>query len=168
MKTRAQSQVNQAAQQAKQQGRRLIDEQKHNAVGHLDKIAKALHDTAKRMRDQNEQTAGNMVDQAARGLEQLSSRLRDQDPEVMFRQVRDMARRQPALFIGGTVIAGFMLARFLKSSSDEQHSMGMQRSSRHHGDSSDSYVTSAHANPDEVVAGRAGMPPEMPTGRRNY
>jgi hypothetical protein len=34
--------------------------------------------------------------------------------------VEDFARRQPALFIGGSVAAGFALARFLKSSADRR------------------------------------------------
>lgn len=168
MKAKAKAQMNEAAEQAKAKGQQVFQEQKTNAVGHLDKIAQALHQTATNMRNENEQTAGKIIDQAASGLERLASGLRTQDMESMYYQARNAVRRQPALFIGGTIAAGFLISRFLKSS--EEHPHTDEQAHAYHSDElqPSSYVTSAHANPDEITAGRAGVPPKMPSGRRNY
>jgi hypothetical protein len=58
------------------------------------------------------------------GLDSVATVLRDQDPRSIVRAVEGFARRQPALFVAGSVAAGFALARFLKSSSPGPESEG--------------------------------------------
>lgn len=81
-------------------------------------------------------------------------------------QTSRMVRRQPALFIGGAVAAGFLLSRFLKSSEHHESSGGYESRSGYSGQGMP-HVTSAHVDPDEILPGRA-MPPVTPTGRRDY
>jgi hypothetical protein len=40
--------------------------------------------------------------------------LRETDPAELLQQVQGFARRQPGLFIGASLVAGFALARFGK------------------------------------------------------
>jgi hypothetical protein len=42
--------------------------------------------------------------------------VRERSLEDLMCMVDDFARRQPAAFFGGSVVAGFLLSRFLKSS----------------------------------------------------
>jgi hypothetical protein len=42
--------------------------------------------------------------------------VREKDVNEMLRDVQQFARRQPALFIGGSFAAGLLAARFLRSS----------------------------------------------------
>jgi hypothetical protein len=44
--------------------------------------------------------------------------LQERDIDQIAFEVQDMARRQPAMFLGGAFLLGFMAARFLKSSGD--------------------------------------------------
>jgi hypothetical protein len=52
--------------------------------------------------------------------EKLSTYLRDNDLRGFVRDTETFARRRPEVFLGGTLIAGLMLARFLKASSPDQ------------------------------------------------
>jgi hypothetical protein len=55
----------------------------------------------------------------AEGLDDVAHEIRDRAPGEAFRSIESFARRQPAAFVGASVMAGFFLSRFLKSSSAE-------------------------------------------------
>jgi hypothetical protein len=59
------------------------------------------------------------VGTAADGLEQLATGLRERSFGDIYGDVEAMARRQPVTFAAGAAIAGFLLARFIKSSAEE-------------------------------------------------
>jgi ElaB/YqjD/DUF883 family membrane-anchored ribosome-binding protein len=171
-------QATQWAETAKNRGRRMLDEQKGNAVEQISGIARALHQSADQcMERDDERTAGRVLEQAAAGLDRLSDMLRSRDVDAMMDQATTLMRRQPALFIGGTAAAGFLLSRFLKSSNERSQGDGERRGEAHAGRAGGvsaepsydgaSYVTSAHVNPGEV-SGRSSAPPVTPTGRRDY
>jgi len=62
--------------------------------------------------------AGEYVDKAASQLENFADTLRARDPAELVNEVRNFARREPAVVVCGAVIAGFAIVRFLKSSPD--------------------------------------------------
>jgi len=51
-------------------------------------------------------------------LERLSGTLRNKDLDGMVRDAESFARRQPLVFFGAAMAAGFLAVRFLKSSSE--------------------------------------------------
>lgn len=170
------------AEDAKSRGRQMLDRQKGTAVDQISGIARALHQSADQcMSSEDQRQAGRVIEQAASGLDRLADTLRSRDIDAMIDQATSLMRRQPALFIGGTVVAGFMLSRFLKSSNERSEDyeggydeayVGRERgvAAEPYGTSTDddtSYVTSAHVNPGEVGS-RPSQPPVMPTGRRDY
>jgi len=59
-----------------------------------------------------------MRDILMENTERFANGLRDKSADELLRDVRNLARRQPALFIGGSVAVGILAARFLKSSRD--------------------------------------------------
>ena len=59
--------------------------------------------------------AGQYIRTAARQMDNLSEALRTRDATGLAREVKDFARREPAIFICGAVLAGFAVVRFLKS-----------------------------------------------------
>jgi len=69
------------------------------------------------MRERDQQLLSSYVERAADQIEQISDYLRDRNVEDFIDDAQDMARRQPALFVGGAFALGFLMARFLKSSS---------------------------------------------------
>jgi hypothetical protein len=57
----------------------------------------------------------------AESLDRFSSTLRDRDIADLAGDMEVVVRRHPALFIGACAVAGFALARFLKSSGRNAH-----------------------------------------------
>lgn len=206
-KERMKRQASHWADQAKQRGRSMLDQQKGGAADQIAKLADVLHQTADQCsKNEDQRSIGRILDQAASGLERAADAIRSKDIDSLMNQATDLMRRQPALFIGGSVLAGFALSRFLKSSSQHGYSDtgSYGRGDRHRGDydtsatgiygeayeetqgaedmrrtrsdqelggsGQSSFVTSAHVNPGEVSgSGRpGGVPPVMPTGRRDY
>jgi hypothetical protein len=100
---------------AKEVARSKFSEQQHAAASSLGDFAGALRKSAEEMQGRH-QSAARFAQSAASGLEQLSGALRNRDMESMLRDAEGFARRQPAAFFGAAVLAGFLAARFLKSS----------------------------------------------------
>ena len=93
--------------------------QKGRATGGLDAIAQAVRQSTGQMRSDQHDTVAQYVDKAAEQLERLSGALKAKDVNELLRDAQRLARRQPALFIGGSFAVGLLAARFLKSSPDD-------------------------------------------------
>ncbi len=134
------------AQQAKQQGREAAQKARHQAsrlgeqawwqaksqVGtrqqraaqQLDSVAQALRHTGQQLREQDNASFGEYADRAAEQVERVSGYLREKDPDQLISEAENLARRQPALFLGGAFALGLLGARFLKSSAQDGGSEG--------------------------------------------
>ena len=118
----AKSQTKRAAEQARDQVESLVVRQKDGASDRLDGVAAALRHTALTLEEGNlDADLGRYAARAARQVERLSNYLRDTDLRDLARDTAEFARRRPELFLGGTFLAGLMLARFLKSSGGIEH-----------------------------------------------
>jgi len=60
-------------------------------------------------------------------VDRVSRYLRDKDLPALVRDTEGFARRHPDLFLGGSLVAGVLLARFLKSSADRQEAWAGER-----------------------------------------
>jgi hypothetical protein len=119
--------IGQAGQTLKQEAQTFAaaagDKVKAEAQKHAQTATKTLGDFANAVRRagdelaQNDQSpASRLVRQAADGLEGLSRNLADKQPEDLLNAVRDFGRRNPAAFIGGAVLVGLALGRFVRAS----------------------------------------------------
>ena len=61
--------------------------------------------------------AADYSETAAQKLRTAAEYFNSHDVETMYRDVEGLARRNPAVFVGGAFAIGFLAARFLKSSS---------------------------------------------------
>lgn len=112
------------ADEARYQGRLLLNEQKEQMAEQISGVAQALRQSVEHYQQQNEQqAAGRVLEQTATGLDQLSDLLRSGDVDLLLRRTGNLMRQQPALFMGGAVAAGFVLSRFLKSSTEHGHGL---------------------------------------------
>lgn len=96
----------------------LVSERKDLATQRLDQLAASLRNTASRLQDEQVAPIAQCADYCAGQVDRVSLYLRERDLEGMVEDVEDFARRRPELFLGGTFLAGLLLARFLKSSSE--------------------------------------------------
>jgi hypothetical protein len=115
-KDRLATQAQEIAGEAKQHAKTMLDEQKGMAAGTLGSVAEALRQAAQQLHDREQGTIAQYAEQAAGQIDRLSRQLSEKDMGQFIRDAEDLARRQPELFIGGAVAAGFLLARFLKAS----------------------------------------------------
>src|SRR5690606_40974563 len=63
-------------------------------------------------------TAARAAEQAAGQIARLSQGLKNKDVGELMNDAQRLARRQPALFVGGAFTLGLLGARFLKSSQE--------------------------------------------------
>jgi hypothetical protein len=102
---------------AKEIARGKLAEQQESAASSLGSFAQALRKSAQEMQGDGQQASVARIAQtAADGLERFSGSLRNKDLDSMLRDAESLARRQPVLFFGAAVAAGFLAVRFLKSS----------------------------------------------------
>ena len=70
-----------------------------------------------KQRDPLTRIAADYSETAAEKLRTAADYFNSHDVETMYRDVEGLARRNPAIFVGGAFAIGFLAARFLKSSS---------------------------------------------------
>jgi len=106
----------QMASQAKEQGKAMAAQQKDAAAAQIDSVVSAVRDTARHMENGQSGQVGRYVGMAADRLESFGRQLREKDIDALLEDAQTFAHRSPLAFFGGSVVAGFLLARFLKSS----------------------------------------------------
>lgn len=103
--------------------REMADRQKAAGVEQIGMVARAVHGAASEIESQSPRTAA-LIHETANSLERASSALRHQNVDQLADAFGRFARTNPAAFFAGTVVAGFALARFLKSSAHRSESSG--------------------------------------------
>ena len=116
----AQEQTRALWQDAKESARSMLDEHKHSAASGICDIAEALRTSARNLSGKDQTTVARLARGAADGLDQLSGAIERRDLDGWVREAEALARRRPVAFFGAAVAAGFLAARFLKSSSQTQ------------------------------------------------
>jgi hypothetical protein len=99
----------------KDSARRIAEQKKNVGADRLDEVARAVHGAARDIQQGLPQAAEFVEDAAAR-LEAAAAALRARSIDDVVRGLNDFARDRPAAFFAGTVLAGFALTRFFKSS----------------------------------------------------
>ena len=104
--------------------RATAEEQKVAGAERVSAIAGAISRTADELESELPQAA-RYVRGAATEIQNLSDTVRQRDVNALLRDVQDLARRQPAAFLGVSVLAGFAAVRFLKTSSQSASTDGI-------------------------------------------
>jgi len=112
----AQQAAGQVVDQARQQVSSRLADQKDRAAEGLTSVAHALRQTSQQLHEQDQQAVTGYIESAASQVERVSNYLKQNDLGGLIDDVERFARRQPALFLGGTFVLGLLGARFLKSS----------------------------------------------------
>ncbi len=113
------STARQAAGHVVDETRDFAEEKKDAGADHVARLGQAVHGAADQLGRELPQAAG-FIHSAADTLQSAASSMRERSIEDMVAGFRDFARRQPAAAFAGSVLAGFALARFLKSSSPNE------------------------------------------------
>lgn len=94
-----------------------LKSQKDDASSKLGGVAAALRETGKTLGagDDKDSALPGYANQAADQVERLSSYVRSRTIGDLIGDVEGFARREPAIFLGGSFALGLLAARFLKS-----------------------------------------------------
>lgn len=117
-----------AADDMKAEARSFAEEQKEAVAGRVDGMADALRSAAGSLDDQSQSAMAGYAREAASSLEGVSDALSKKSLDDLVDTVEDFARRQPVAFLGGAVLAGFVMSRFAKSSAERRY---QERYDRH-------------------------------------
>jgi len=93
-----------------------LSTQKDRATDGIGNVVKAVRRSTQELREDHHETVADYVERAADQLELLSTRLKNKDLGELMRDAQNLAKRQPAIFIGTAFMLGLAGARFMKSS----------------------------------------------------
>jgi hypothetical protein len=118
--------VGDMAETAMEQGRHIFDSAREQATGYVDQrkdqLAQSVVDLANTLRQSgggfDQPSIRAIVESAAGGLEQVAENIRARSFGDMVDNVETMVRRRPAAAAITTMAVGFLLARFVKASSE--------------------------------------------------
>ena len=88
----------------------VAEAQKANLAERLEDVAKAVHKSGEQLEGHQDWVA-KLVEQGADELTSLATTLRSNDLQSLLGDLGSLARRQPALFVGASMAAGFALTR---------------------------------------------------------
>jgi hypothetical protein len=101
---------------ARDYGRESLESAKGRLADGADRMAGAAERVAANLEDE---AGDNAVSELGRNVAGMIRRLaggtRERDIEMIARELADLARRNPGVFLAGSVALGFGLARFLKA-----------------------------------------------------
>ena len=129
----AKQKVSSLSREAKEQGKDALSRQKEGAAEQLGSVAAALHTAADELEHRDQAKAGRFVSYAAEQLESFGRRIRDKDIDSLIDEASRMGRRSPGTFFVGSLVVGFLVSRFLKSSQaarEREFGLGGDRASR--------------------------------------
>ena len=90
-----------------------LDEQKNAGIDAISSVARSVREAADRFADRSPAFA-NVVRDAANTIEKVTGEVRRQDVVTLTTEIVRFAKRQPALFAGVGVIAGFIAFRIFR------------------------------------------------------
>ena len=147
VKERVQDVAGQAKGQGREQLRNQISQRSTQAGEQVSSAADAMRRTSEQLRTEGKDSVAKVVDGVADRGEKLGSYLTRADGDQVLRDVEDLARRQPWLFVGASAVVGFLASRFMKASSSGRYQSRAQQggypSRDIGGTSSAGYVTPA-------------------------
>ncbi|MEO1170172.1 MAG: hypothetical protein AAFW97_15820 [Pseudomonadota bacterium] len=101
--------------QATQQARDYATQGKDKATGAIKDVSAAMDDAAKSVDDRLGENYGEYARMAAGAVSSLAEKIEAKDVDDMVRDVENFVRRSPAVAIGIAAVAGFAIARLVKS-----------------------------------------------------
>jgi ElaB/YqjD/DUF883 family membrane-anchored ribosome-binding protein len=150
------SEAGRLTQAARSRTLSYVEERKMRLADNINGMADAARNAAQQFDDHGNAAMAEYIQRAAAGLEHFSDTMRSRDVSALVDDVEGFARRQPAVFIGASVALGFLLTRFLKSSSERRDAERWGYGDDDYGRSSDSESSVGRRGYQEGMTGGGG------------
>lgn len=116
VKDQVQEKAGEVKDQVTAQATSKIEQGKGQAVDSLGTVASAIRQTSGQLRKQDQDGIAEYVERMAGRIEEFGTYLGNRNLNQLVGDAERFARREPALFVGGSFLLGLFGARFLKSS----------------------------------------------------
>jgi len=116
MKSDVKSAASEATSTAQQKASQTFAENRETIAKDAESLAHAADAAAEDLQDHQQQALSEYVTQFASSISALANNLRHKSIDELMHEAEGIARRNPALFIGGSIAIGLGLARFAKAS----------------------------------------------------
>jgi hypothetical protein len=113
-------QTRQALGQARDRAGTSLAESKQKLADQVGGLAGALRRTTEQLREEDRTTVANLTDAVAGQADRAANYLRQVNARAVREDLERLARRRPALVLGGALALGLLAARFFKSSERRQ------------------------------------------------
>jgi hypothetical protein len=150
-------QADRTAADVRQRARSVATDQKNAAAHRMEGVAHALRRASDDLRDQGQPMVAEYSRHVAEGLESFADSLGKRNVDELVEGVEDFARTRPVAFLGGAAVAGFALARFMKSSAARRQRRTDRSQPR-------SATTGVAATPAGGTTAAGTWPPGTPAG----
>ena len=132
-------QAGETAHAMRERARSAVDPQQDAAAGRIEGVAQALRSASDDLEHRGQPMVAEYSRQVAEGLESMANWVSRRNIDDMVGGIEDFARQRPIAFMGGAMVAGFALARFMKSSSVRRSRTGGSDYGREYRGASGSY-----------------------------
>lgn len=116
LKEQGQRLASQAVSQVKDRLADATEERKSQATGALEALGRTLRQAGDNLRQEGLDPVGDLGMRAADQVDRMADYLRRQDMNGLLRDVQRAARNHPEIFLGGALVCGILVGRFLRSS----------------------------------------------------
>jgi hypothetical protein len=113
-------QTRQALGQARDRAATSLAESKQKLADQVGGLASALRRTTDQLREEDRTTVANLTDAVAGRADRAANYLRQVNAGAVRKDLEGLARRRPALVLGGALALGLLAPRFFKSSERRQ------------------------------------------------
>lgn len=161
-------QAEDAAEGMRDRARSAVDQQKDAAAGRIEGVAQALRSASDDLEQRGQPMVAQYSRQVAEGLESMANWVSRRNIDDLVGGVEDFARQRPVAFMGGAMVAGFALARFMKSSSARRDQAGRGDYGGGYRATSGSYGQDRRTEYGGTYAGSSGSYGQERPERREY
>lgn len=105
----------------KQKATQTLDQNRTTAADEIDSLAHAAHAAAADLQHHDREGLSQYVTELASNVTSLANNLRNKSVDELIHEAENIARNNPALFIGGSIAIGLGIARFAKASSHRRN-----------------------------------------------
>ncbi|MFO7276714.1 MAG: hypothetical protein DIU56_006740 [Pseudomonadota bacterium] len=156
---RVREDASEAVAGAKRKGKAHLEAGKEAVAEQAETLAGAIDTAARQLGEQNQSLAG-YASELAESIGRLAENLRSRSLDELAADTQALARRNPALFLLGSVAVGVALSRFVKASAQRSHA----RSHAYGRDSSRMESPAATDISDVTSSGSYASPTDDETG----
>lgn len=123
-----QGKVHRTADKARSQVRSFADSSRSELADRIGGIARALRNVGEQLRSEEGSgaRASQFTDMLADRADRVSQYLEEHDAGELIERVENIAKKNPAVFLGGCIALGFALGRFLKASPEQGEAHGYE------------------------------------------